>query len=317
MRSNTEKAFLSPAVKARENLHILTSARCLRVIVEQGHCTGAVILYKGEEITLRARRQVIISCGAFDSPRILQASKISLPGIGKNLQDHLGINLSFKVPSNAPSDLTTIDQWNGFVNKFVTLYKYFMNKTGPAASNLGEAVAFYRTELEHILKEDMASGEEAPHVELIAAPVLTQHHEGQQSLVRIRPDFDWKRFEFRGRYITIVPLLMNPYSRGELRFTEGEEGVGGMKIDPGYLRDKRDVDVLVEGVRMVRRIVEEGYAKVGIEGMEEVVPGKHVRSNEEVEAFVRSNVETYYHPVGTCKVPPRIPARAFPELCWT
>ena len=297
VRSNTEKAFLTPEIKARTNLTILTSAKCLRVIVDNGKCTGAIILHKGQEISIHARGQVILSCGAFDSPRVLSASGITLPGIGKNLQDHLGINLSFRLPPQAPSDLTTIDQWNGFLNKFVTLYKYFMYRTGPAASNLGESVAFYRTSLKNVLESDKAAGEDAPHVELIFVPGLTQHHEGQQSLVRIRPDFDWTRFEFRGRYITIVPLLLNPYSVGELRFKDG-----GMEIDPAYLRDKRDVDVLIEGVRMVRRIVREGFKEVGLEEMEEVIPGEYIDSDSQIESFIRSNAETYYHPVGTCKV---------------
>jgi len=300
MRSNTEKAFLSLDVKARDNLHVLTSAKCLRLTIEEGKCTGAVILHRGQEIHIKAKRQVIVSCGAFDSPRILKASGVTLPGIGKNLQDHLGINISFKVPSAADKNLTTADQWNGFINKFVTLYKYFVYRTGPAASNLGEAVAFYRTRLSHVLVDDRASGDDSPHVELIAVPALVQHHEGQQSLVRIRPDFDWSRFEFRGRYVTIVPLLLNPYSAGEVRYGDN----GEIEIDPRYFTDKRDIDVLVEGVRVVRRIVREGYAALGLDGMEEVVPGEHLQSDAQIESFIRSNAETYYHPVGTCKVVP-------------
>jgi choline dehydrogenase len=298
-RSNTEKAFLSEDVRARPSLSVITSAQCLRVIVEDGRCTGAVVLYQGEEIHIRAKREVIISCGAFDSPRILDASGIPLPGIGKNLQDHLGINISFKIPHSFDKSIHTIDQWNGAFNKLVVLYKYLVHKTGPAASNLGEAVAFYRTELQHILQDDASSGPDAPHIELIAVPGLTHHHEGQQTPaeIRTRPDFDWSRFEWHGRYITIVPLLMNPYSRGQLTFKEGR-----MDIDPNYLDDKRDLEVMVEAVKFVRRIVKEGYPKEGVEGIEEALPGEHVRSDEGIAAYIRSHSETYYHPVGTCKV---------------
>jgi choline dehydrogenase len=90
-RSNTEKAFLSAGVRARPNLSVLTGAQCLQVVIERERCTGAIILYRGEEIPIHASREVIVSCGAFDSPRILEASKVPLAGIGQNLQDHLGI----------------------------------------------------------------------------------------------------------------------------------------------------------------------------------------------------------------------------------
>src|SRR5271170_5866124 len=126
-RSNTEKAFLSASVLARPNLFVLTSATCLKVGIENGKCTGAIILHRGEEITLRASRQLIVSCGAFDSPRILAASEIPLPGIGKNLQDHLGINMSFKIPDTFDKSVETVDTYNGAFNKFVVLYKYFMH----------------------------------------------------------------------------------------------------------------------------------------------------------------------------------------------
>ena len=298
-RSNTEKAFLSASVLARPNLTVLTGAKCLKLLIEDNECKGAVILHQGEERIFRARKEVIVSCGAFDSPRILVASGLSLPGIGKNLQDHLGINISFKLPDNADPSLETVDQWNGSLNRLLALYHYFMHQRGPAASNLGEAVAFYRTKLQHVLQDDPSSGSEAPHVELIAAPLLSHHHEGQQTLAkyRTRPDFDWKRFDWHGRYITIVPLLMNPYSRGQITFKEGK-----MEIDPNYLDDKRDLDVLVEAVKFVREIVREGYPKAGLEGLEEVLPGSHVVSDEGIASYVRDNSETYYHPVGTCKV---------------
>jgi choline dehydrogenase len=296
-RSNTEKAFLGSVIRARPNLSVLTSATCLRVVVENGKCSGAIVLHRGEEIFVRARRQVIVSCGAFDSPRILHSSGITLPGIGKNLQDHLGINVSFKIPDTFDKSIQTIDVYNGTLNKFLILFKYFMYRTGPAASNIGEAVAFYRTNLQHILSNDPSSGPESPHVELITVPLLTHHHEGQQSLKRTRPDFDWKQFEWNGRYITIISLLLNPFSRGEIMFHEG-----GMEIDPNYLDDQRDLDVLIEGVKLIRKIVKEGYPNVGIEGLEEMMPGEHVTSDLGIGAYIRGNTETYYHPVGTCKV---------------
>jgi choline dehydrogenase len=90
---------------------------------------------------------------------------------------------------------------------------------------------------------------------------------------------------------------MNPYSRGHLSFKDD-----GMEIDPKYLQDKRDLEVMVEAVRFVRKIVKEGYPKAGIEGIEEALPGEHVTSDEGIGAYIRSHSETYYHPVGTCKV---------------
>jgi choline dehydrogenase-like flavoprotein len=146
-RSNTEKAFLSAGVRARPNLSVLAGAQCLRVVIEGERCTGAIILYCGEEIPIHASREVIVSCGVFDSPWVLEASKVPLAGIRQNFQDHLSINLSSKIPNSFDPNIHTIDQWNGAFNKLVVLYKYLVHRTGPAASNLGEAVAFYQTEL--------------------------------------------------------------------------------------------------------------------------------------------------------------------------
>jgi len=297
-RSSAEKAFLGAEVRARPNLSVITSATCLSVTIEDGRCTGAVVTYKGREVRLKASRQVIVSCGAFDSPRILAASQIPLPGIGKNLQDHLGINVSFKIPKAFDKSILTMDCNNSIFSRYYQLFRYLWTKKGPAASNLAEVVAFYRSKLENILAEDPSSGPEGPHVEIIAVPLLTHHHEWQQyDLPRRRHDFDWSQFEFTGRYITLIPLLLTPYSTGELRFKEN-----GMEIDPNYLDDDRDLDVLVEGVKFVRKIAKEGYPKVGLEGLVEQLPGEHIQTQEGLRSFVRDNAETYYHPVGTCKV---------------
>ena len=298
-RSNTEKAFLSASVLARPNLTVLTDAKCLKLIIEHGECKGAIVLHKGQEKTFRARKEVIVSCGAFDSPRILAASGLTHPGIGKNLQDHLGISISFKIPESADPSLQTLDQWNGVIYQYLALFQYLYYRTGPAATNLGEAVAFYRTKLQPVLDDDPSSGPAAPHVELIAAPVLAHHHEGQRTLTkfRTRPEFDWKQFEWRGRYITLIALLLNPYSRGDITFKEGQ-----MDINPNYLSDQRDLDVLIEAAKFIRRLASEGYPKAGLEGLEQVTLGKEVISDESLAVYIRDQSETYYHPVGTCKV---------------
>jgi choline dehydrogenase len=301
-RSSAEKAFLGADVRARENLTVLTGAQCQSVIIENGKCVGAIVQFKDREIRLRASKQVIVSCGAFDSPRILHASVIPLPGIGKNLQDHLGINVSFRIPPTFDPSIKTIDSNNGMFSQYYLLFQWLWQHAGPAASNLGEAVAFYRTSAQNVLKADNSSGPEAPHVEIIQVPLLTHHHEGQSTLGRRhRPDFDWARFEYTGRYVTIIPLLLTPFSRGEVRMREG-----GMDIDPHYLEDERDLEVLVEGVRWVRKLVKEGYPAAGLEGMEEMMPGGHVTTEEGLKSFVRDHSETYYHPVGTCKVLPPV-----------
>ena len=297
-RSSAEKAFLNAEVRARANLSVITGATCLSVTIEDGRCTGAVVMYKGREVRVKASRQVIVSCGAFDSPRFLAASQIPLPGIGKNLQDHLGVNVSFKIPETFDKSVLTLDYHNSFFSRYYQLFRYLWTKKGPAASNLGEAVAFHRSQLQNILAKDPSSGPEGPHIEVIAVPLLTHHHESQQyAKPRHRHDFDWSRFEFTGRYITLIPLLLTPLSRGELRFK-----ADGMEIDPNYLDDDRDLDILVEGVKFVRKIAREGYPKVGLEGLVEQLPGEQVRTDEGLRSFVRDSAETYYHPVGTCKV---------------
>ena len=75
-----------------------------------------------------------------------------------------------------------------------------------------------------------------------------------------------------------------------------------MDIDPNYLADKRDLDVMIEAVRFVRKIVMEGYAKVGVDGMTCVLPNELAQTDEQIGAYIRDHAETYYHPVGTCKV---------------
>ena len=278
-RWSVADGYLRPA-RRRPNLTVATNARATRIVLERGVAVGVAYRLDGREEEAHARREVIVSAGAINSPQLLQLSGIGprhvlervgvelvheLPGVGRNLLDHLANGIFCRT-----RDAVTLYSAESVRN----LARWLLRRRGPLCSNIGEAVAFVRT------RPDLA----APDLELLFAPVLFVD-EGLS-----RPPEDG---------VTIAAVALQPRSKGEVTLRSADPEAAPL-IDPAYLSDPSDADVLVHGVRLARRIAATPPLAAYIAA--ELAPGADAQSDDAILEHVRALSQTLYHPVGTCRL---------------
>ncbi len=278
-RHSAADAFLKPAMK-RKNLKVETEAEVTRLLFEGMRCVGVAYRRKGKEETATAAKEVILSGGAINSPQLLLLSGVgdaaqlqalgipvvkNLPGVGQNLQDHLALGVYY-----ACKRKVTLAHAES-VRHVAT---YLLRHRGPLTSNVGEAGGF--TYL----------NPESPEPDL-------QFHFAPSYF--IRHGFD----NPAGDGYTIAPTLVQPKSVGYLKLRSADPSDKPI-IDAKGLSDEADLACMVDGLKLARRI---GQAKAfnRYRGAE-FLPGESVQSDDELRDYVRTRVETLYHPVGTCKM---------------
>lgn len=282
-RWNTARAFLDD-YRNRPNLTIITHAMTQKVIVENGRATGVDVKVKGKLQTISAHREVILSGGAFGSPQLLLLSGIGpqdklkphgidqvheLPGVGENLQDHIDYVMSYD--GNVKDNL-------GFsvMGTFRTLgeiFRYIKNRKGIFSSNLAESGGFLYTD----------RSEPSPDISLV--------------LVRAVVDDHGRKLHWGHGYSCHVCVL-RPKSRGRLWLKSADPNAPPA-IDPAFLKDKRDMETLVRGAKMMTQILE-APAFDAVRGKPLYASGTTDR--KELIADIRARADTQYHPVGTCKM---------------
>jgi choline dehydrogenase len=280
-RWSAADAFLHPA-RRRANLTVVTGALTHRVVVEDGRATGVEYVVDSTPQRATARREVIVSAGAINSPQLLLLSGIGpasalaelgidvvadLPGVGENLQDHLAVPTIYTTGGSS----TLLD-----AEKPPQLLKYFALRKGMLTSNVGEAMAFVRTR----------DGLTAPDVQIIMAPVEYIDH-------GLAPP--------PGHGITIGVVGLTPRSRGAITLQSADPRVPPA-IEARYLSETDDAAPLVEGIKLARRIASQPALKEVIDG--EMWPGDDVVTDAQILDFVREQAFTLYHPVGTCRMGP-------------
>ncbi len=282
-RQSAAVAFLHPVMN-RENLTVETDALTTRVLFTEGKASGVEYRQGVELKTASADREVVLSGGAINSPQLLLLSGIGpgaqlqhlgipiikdLPGVGENLQDHLDVLLRWR-------SLQPISAYGAskFPNNALTLLRWRLASSGwgAAAPTPGGAFLKTRPELERpdiqLHQMNVAS---APHG--LEPP---KEHGFQVHVCQLRP-------ESRGTVSLSSPLPKDH-----------------PKIDPNYLSAPGDLEVLRDGLKIVRNIVNQS-AFEPFRG-EETWPGIEVDEDYEIDAAIRSSAETLYHPVGTCKM---------------
>lgn len=282
-RWSAADAYLRPA-RGRPNLKVVTGAEVDRVLFDEARAVGV----RYGSAVLRARREVVLAAGAIGSPYLLLKSGVGpagelaaqgvpvvrdLPGVGRGLQDHLagGIPLT----ARQPVSFATADS-------LVNLLRFFVLRSGPFTTNVGEAVAFVRT------NED----EPAPDIELIFAPGPFVNHGLDQPT---------------GHGLTVAAVLLQPESRGRVTLNGGAP-----VVDPGYLSAPRDLERLVAGLRLAKKVLATDAMRPYAGGP--YPPYWNPRSDEEIAQWVRERGETLYHPVGTCRMGVDQAAVVDPEL---
>ncbi|TMC23311.1 MAG: choline dehydrogenase [Chloroflexi bacterium] len=278
-RHSSATAYLKP-ILGRPNLSVLTHAHATRILVEEKRAIGVTYQQNGQLHEARAGREIILCGGAINSPQLLLLSGIGpadqlkalelpvivdLPGVGQNLQDHLGMAVAYHC--SKPITLLQIDT---FWNKL----QYMFWKKGPLASNLAEAAAFVRTRPELQL----------PDVEILLVPLYLSNQP-----ISPAPEHSF----------TFVCALLRPQSSGEITLCSNNP-LDPPRIQPNYLACDADLQVMIDGVKLCRRWAQT-RALAPFRG-EEITPGEDVQSDEQIAEAIRARADTIFHPVGTCKM---------------
>ncbi|MGO4304565.1 GMC family oxidoreductase [Cupriavidus sp. RAF12] len=272
----------------RAHLHVLTGTQVLRILFEGRRAVGVLAWRDGREVILHARREVIVSAGAFGSPQLLMASGIGpaahlrehgvtvvhdLPGVGGNLQDHLDVILHKRV---AASELFGLSL-RGAGHLLGEILRYRRDHSGMLTSNFAEAGAFLRS------RPDL----DEPDLQLHFVVGMADDHMRHLNL---------------GHGYSCHVCGLRPHSRGEVRLASPDMR-DAPHIDPRYLSDPQDMEDLLAGVRIVRQIfAQPPLASFG--GRELYSEGLQADGTDDdaVRAMIRRRADTIYHPVGTCRM---------------
>ncbi|MEM9319160.1 MAG: choline dehydrogenase [Pseudomonadota bacterium] len=287
-RCSAAVAYLNP-IKNRDNLQIVTRAQVDRIMLDGKRATGVVYTDRnGAKQQVLARREVILSGGAINSPQILMLSGIGeadqlaghgidivqdLPGVGKNLQDHLQARLVYKC--NEP---TLNDEVSSLSGQMRIGLKYLMFRAGPMTMAASLATGFLKT------REDL----ETPDIQFHVQPLSAEN-----------PGMGADKFSA----FTMSVCQLRPESRGEIRLVNAKPR-SYPAIIPNYLSSETDCRTIVEGVKIARRIAR--HAPLTSKISEEFRPHSSLEMDdyEGTLDWVRSNTASIYHPTGTCKMGP-------------
>lgn len=285
-RCSAALSYLAPIVGVRPNLKVINNAHAGRVIIENKAAVGVEFSAgPGKPVqSVYAQREVILSGGAFQSPQLLQLSGIGpgdelkklgipvehdAPEVGRNLQDHLDVSIIYEMTK----PISMYSKTKGLKQPMVGL-QYLFTKQGHGRTNHLHAGAFLKTRGEL----------DRPDIQLhLVNAVMIDH-------ARVKADRDG---------FTIHACQLRPESRGTVRLAS-RNPFDNPLIDPNYLASDVDRRTLRDAVRIVRQICEQDA--LNLYRGPEMRPGAEVRTDAEIDAWVRRTAETIYHPVGTVRM---------------
>ena len=280
-RCSAATAYLAP-VRHRENLTVLTHALTRRVLLDGDRAVGVEYRRRDRDVRVDAGC-VILAGGAINSPQLLMLSGIGpadhlrghgvtvvrdLPGVGGNLHDHLDICTLVR-----STQRITYDK----ISDAAVALEFLVRRSGIGTSNIAEAGGFVRSRHATDARCDL---------QFHFVPALLDQH---------------GRHRLDGYGYTLHACALRPKSRGTIRLKSADP-TAPPAIRPDYLSDAdgHDLATLLEGARLSREIFAQG-AFTPYRG-EEIFPGEAVRTEADLETFVRRKAETIYHPVGTCRM---------------
>ena len=289
-RWSAAKAYITPH-RNRPNLTVITHAHTCKVLLEGSdgdqYAAGVQYLHQGQTQEVRARREVVLSSGAFGSPQILMLSGVGpaehlrahgipvrhvLPGVGQNLQDHVTTVLIYRTPQQ---DATLGFSAKGALNMVKSVFEWRKQRTGWITTNVAESQAFLKT------RPDV----EAPDIQLAFCTGIVDDHTRKAHL---------------GHGYTLHVTLMRPKSRGSVTL-QSAKPTDAPLIDPAYLQDPDDMDTLVRGTQMGFDIMQDAALQACRGQMLYPID----RNNPtQIQQFLREHSDTEYHPIGTCKMGP-------------
>jgi choline dehydrogenase-like flavoprotein len=283
-RWSAYRGFLQPHVGKRSNLRIETGALTQRVLFDGKVAVGVEYTQGGVTKKIMARREVILSAGAFQSPQLLLLSGIGdadelkkhgipvvhhLPGVGKNLQDHPDFVFCYKSKSLDTFGISL----PGTVRLFREMARYKNERRGMITSNFAEGGGF--------LKTDPALAD--PDIQLHLVTAIVDDH---------------ARTLHMGHGFSCHVCVLRPKSRGTVGIADRNAETAPV-IDPNFLGHEDDVAVMVKGYKMTQKLMQAPAFKPWIS---KDMFTADVKTDDDIRAILRRRVDSVYHPVGSCKM---------------
>ena len=329
-RSSSASAYLTPNV-GRPNLKVLTNALVTKITLSGSTATGAQFLHEGMSYEVSARREVILSCGVFKSPQILELSgignptilneagiecKVPLPGVGENLQDHAISGSTYELAEG----VTSLDSLLKPENIMQQQKQYMEDQTGALAAasscmgflsyaSLVDANTLDET-CEMVLKRENETLAGERQCEQIVRKLRDPRSASVQfaifpatlNLERAAEDqsllLDSASSNGRDGF-TIVSMVQYPASRGSVHVTTSNP-MDDPAIDPAYLTHPADVEVLAAGVRYLEKVSRSSHLQDKVQCRIRPDPSVDLLDLEQAKKEVKRTCLTEYHPCGTC-----------------
>jgi choline dehydrogenase-like flavoprotein len=282
-RCSAAAAYLHP-VMSRPNLQIITGARATRVLLDGQTATGVAYRKGGAEHQVMAGAEVILCGGAFNSPQLLMLSGIGpgehlrsrgisvvkdLPGVGQNLQDHLDFIYTAKTRDTDVLGLGLV----GTYKLLRHILDWRRDGSGLVATPGAESGAFVKSD----------PGLDRPDLQFHFVAALVDDHSRK---------LHW------GYGYSCHVCALRPHSRGEVGLN-GPDPMLPPRIDPKYLSDERDAELMLKGAKLTRKIMDAPSMRKY--RLKEVYTGEAM-DDDELMTHIRARADTIYHPVGTCRM---------------
>ena len=283
-RASTAFSYLRPA-KRRSNLRIETAALAQRIMFEGRRARAVEYRQDGNLRTARARREILVASGAYNSPQLLQLSGVGpaellkhhgidivldSPGVGNDLQDHMQVRLITRCAQR----VTLNDVVNHPLRRVMAGLQYAALRKGPLTIAAGTSGAFFKT------SPRLAT----PDIQIHFLPFSTDK-------------MGEKLHSFSGFSASVCQL--RPESRGSLRIRSADPSVSP-EIRINYLATETDRAAFIDGIRILRKILAAPALKPYT--LEEIDPGSKIVSDEDLLAYCRRTGSTVYHPTSTCRM---------------
>ncbi|WP_159815335.1 choline dehydrogenase [Pseudomonas rustica] len=283
VRCSTANAYLRPAM-ARPNLTVITHAMTRQILLDGKRAVGVSYDHNGQTHEVYCRREVVVSSGPIGSPHLLQRSGIGpadvlrkagievrhdLPGVGENLQDHAEVYIQFSC-----KEPVTLNSKMDPLSKLLIGLRWLLFKDGLGATNHFEAGGFIRSD----------KGLRWPDIQFHFLPAAMRY-DGNKPI--------------KGHGFMVLTGPNKPKSRGYVR-ARSADPYEHPQIQFNYLQREEDREGFRRCIRLTREII--GQKAMDRFRDSEIAPGVLVNSDEDLDAFVRENLESTYHPCGSCRM---------------
>ncbi len=288
-RWSTATAYLRPA-RNRPNLVVRTDAHAARIEIENGRAVGVTYMNGHAPQTVRARGEVIVSGGVFNSPQLLQLSGIGpgallqdkgipvirdMPAVGSHMQDHFYVRLAYR----CTQPITMNELANSLPRKAFALAQWVLFRTGPLSGNGVTAGAFARSDPRL----------ERPDLQFNFSPWSYASRDARGAVAHPFPGF------------SLSAVHLRPDSRGSVRI-KSPDPLAAPSIRFNFLQTQSDLQALTAGMRLARKFTQQPALAPYV--AEEIIPGPATNSDSDFEANIRQNANSNLHPVGTCRMGP-------------